>query len=62
MHIEIPQAEASAQHTKEHASTTNENRAVEENESTKADDCIPAADEIAKATTSIAPKEQARPS
>ena len=36
-HHESPQAEASAQPTKEHASTTNENQAADENESTRAD-------------------------
>ena len=35
---EVPQAEASAQPTEEHASTADENQAAEENESTRADD------------------------
>ena len=49
---EIPQAEASAQPTEEHASTDDENQAAEENVSSRADDCIPAAEEIARASTS----------
>lgn len=60
-HIEIPQAEASAQPTEEHASTADENQVAEENGSTRADDCIPATDDIAKATTSVTLEEQARP-
>ena len=54
---EIPQAEASAQPTEEHASTADDNQAAEENVSSRADDCIPAADEIARASTSGAPEE-----
>ena len=54
---EIPQAEASAQLTEEHASTVDENQAAEENSSTRADDRIPAADDIAMVTTSVAPEE-----
>ena len=52
---EIPQAEASAQPTEEHASTADDIQAAEENVSSMADDCIPAADEIARASTSGAP-------
>ena len=54
---EIPQAEASAQPTEEHASTTDDIQAAEENVSSRADDCIPAAEEIARAPTSGAPEE-----
>ena len=62
MHIEIPQAEASAQPTEEHASTADDDQVFDENESTRADEAIPAADEIARATTSsVAREEQARP-
>ena len=43
---EIPQAEASAQPTEEHASTTDDTQATEENVSSRADDCIPATEEI----------------
>ena len=57
MQQEIPQAEASAQPTEEHASTADDNQAAEENEITRADDCIPAAEEIARASTSVAPEE-----
>ena len=49
---ENPQAEASAQPTEENASTADDNQAAEENVSSRADDCIPAADEIARASTS----------
>ena len=56
-HIEIPQAEASAQPTEENASTSDENQATDETESTRADEAIPAAEEIARATTSVAPEE-----
>ena len=48
------------QQTEEHASTADENQATEENGSTRDDGCIPAADDIARATTSVAPKEQAK--
>ena len=58
---EIPQAEASAQPTEEHASTADENQAADEPESTRADGCIPAAEETARATTSVAPEEIVRP-
>ena len=55
---EIPQpTEASAQPTEEHASTADENQAAEKNVSSRADDCIPAAEEIARASTSGAPEE-----
>ena len=54
---EIPQAEASAQPTKENASTADDNQAAEENMSSRADGCIPAAEEIARAPTSGAPEE-----
>ena len=57
MQQEIPQAEASAQPTKEHASTADDNQAAEENVSSRADDCIPAVEEIARAPTSGAPEE-----
>ena len=60
-HQEIPQAEASAQPTEEHASTADDNQAAEETASVRADDCIPAAEEIARATTSVAPEEIVRP-
>ena len=39
---EFPQAESSTQPTEEHASTADENHVVEENESTRADEEIPA--------------------
>src|SRR3990170_4296883 len=58
---EIPQAETSAQPTEEHASTADENQSVEENESTRADEEIPASEENARATSIVAPEEQARP-
>ena len=58
---EIPQADASAQPTEEHASTTDENQAADETASTRADDCIPAADDTVRATTSVAPEEIVRP-
>ena len=54
---EIPQTEASAQPTEEHASTADDNQAAEENVSSRADDCIPAADEIVRASTSGLPEE-----
>ena len=54
---ENPQAEASAQPTEENASTTDDIQAAKETQSTKADDCILAADEIARASTSGAPEE-----
>ena len=54
---EIPQAEASAQQTEEHASTADDIQAAEENASSRADDSIPAAEEIARASTSGAPEE-----
>ena len=54
---ETPQAEASAQQTEEHASTTDDFQTVEENDSSRADDSIPAAEEIARASTSGAPEE-----
>ena len=54
---EIPQAEASAQQTEEHASTTDVIQAAEENASSRADDSIPAAEETARASTSGAPEE-----
>ena len=57
MHVEIPQAEESTQPTKEHAITTDVSMASEENESTRADDSIPATEEIARAPTSGAPEE-----
>ncbi len=57
MQHEIPQAEASAQPTEEHASTADDNQAAEENESTRADDSIPAAEDIPRASTSGAPEE-----
>src|SRR4051812_26775289 len=49
---ENPQAEASAQPTKENASTADDNQVVEENVSSRADDCIPAAEDITRATSS----------
>nr|XP_040245793.1 uncharacterized protein LOC120964860 [Aegilops tauschii subsp. strangulata] len=55
------QAEASAQPTKEHASTADDNQAANETESTRADEAIPTADEISRATTSVAREEQTRP-
>ena len=57
VHIEVTQAEASAQQTEEHANTADDNQAVEDNVSSKADDCIPAADEIPRAPTCGAPEE-----
>ena len=54
---EIPQAEASAQPTEEHASTADDTQAAEENANSRADDCIPTAEEIARATTSVVPEE-----
>nr|XP_045086236.1 cell wall protein RTB1-like [Aegilops tauschii subsp. strangulata] len=58
---ESPEAYASAEPTKEHASTADENQAAEENESTRADEDILAAEETARATTSVAPEEQSKP-
>ena len=58
---EIPQAEASIQPTEEHASTSDDNQAVDDFESTRADEEIRAAEETARATSSVAPEEQARP-
>ena len=52
---EIPQAEASAQPTEEHASTADDNKAAEENVCSRVDDCIPAAEEIASVSASSAP-------
>ena len=43
-----PHAEASAQPTEEHASTTDDIQAAEENASSRVDDSIPAAEEIAR--------------
>src|SRR3989337_1453967 len=57
---EIPQGESSAQPTEENASTADEIQAAEENESTRADDCIPATEDIARASTSGAPEESVR--
>ena len=54
---EIPEAEASAQQTEEHASTADDIQAAEENASSRADDSIPAAEEIVRASTSGAPEE-----
>src|SRR3954470_2333064 len=54
---EIPQAEASVQQTEEHASTADDFQAAEENASSRADDSIPAAEEIARASTSGASDE-----
>ena len=54
---EIPQAEASAQPTEEHASTTDDIQAAEENVSARVDDSIPAAEYIARASTSGVPEE-----
>ena len=54
---EIPQAEASAQPTEEHASTADDIQAAEENVSSSADDCIPATREIDRETTNVAPEE-----
>ena len=53
---ENPQAEASAQPTEENASTTDDNQAAEENVSSRADDCIPVAEEIARASISGVPE------
>ena len=41
---QIPQTEASAQPTEEHASTADDIQAAEENASSRADDSIPAAE------------------
>ena len=57
MHIEVTPAEASAQQTEEHASTADDNQAAKDNVSSRADDCIPAADEIPRAPTCGAPEE-----
>ena len=54
---EIPQAEASAQPTEENASTADDNQAAKDNVSSRADDCIPVAEEIVRASTSGALKE-----
>src|SRR4051812_16217952 len=54
---EVPQAEASAQPTEEHASTADEVQAAEDNASSRADDSIPTTEEIARASTSGAPEE-----
>ena len=47
---ENPHAEASAQPTEENASIADDNQAAEETQSTRADDCIPATEEIARAS------------
>ena len=57
MQQENPQVDASAQPTEEHASTANDNQAAEENANSRVDDCIPAVEEIARATTSVVPEE-----
>src|SRR3954470_14212724 len=54
---EVPQAEASAQQTEEHANTDDDFQAAEENASSRADDSIPTAEEIARASTSGALEE-----
>ena len=54
---ENSQAEASAQPTEENASTADDIQAAEETQSTRADDCIPATEEIARASTSGAREE-----
>ena len=59
-HIEIPSAKAYAQPIEEHASTTDGNQAADKTASTRAEE-IPAAEETARATTSVAPEESARP-
>ena len=61
MQREIPEAEASVQPTEEHASIADDNQAVVDFESTWADEEIRAAEETARATSSVAPEEQARP-
>ena len=58
---EIPQDEASAQPTEEYASNADENQAADEPASVRSDDCIPASDDSASATTSVAPEEITRP-
>ena len=57
MQHEIPQAGVSAQPTEEHASTADEIQAADDNASSRADDSIPVAEEIARASTSGAPEE-----
>ena len=57
VHVEVTQVVASAQPTEEHASTADDNQAAEENESARDDDSIPAAEDIARASTSGAPEE-----
>lgn len=61
MHIEVIPAEASAQATEGNASTANENQAADETASTRAAEEIPSSEETARATTSVAPEESARP-
>ena len=54
---DIPQAEASTQQTEEHANTADDFQAVDENASSRAEDSIPAVEDIARASTSGAPEE-----
>ena len=61
VHIEVTPVEASAQATEGIASTADEFQAVDETASTRAAEKIPASEETARATTSVAPEEIARP-
>nr|BDI54743.1 predicted protein [Triticum aestivum] len=60
VHVEIPQAEESAQPIEEHASIADVSMAAEETESTRADDSIPAAEDIARASNAPEEREEAR--
>nr|XP_020192583.1 uncharacterized protein LOC109778439 [Aegilops tauschii subsp. strangulata] len=51
-------AEASAQPTKENASTTDENHTVEETKNTRVAEEIPAPEETARETSNVVPEEQ----
>ena len=55
VHVEVTQAEACAEPTEQNASTVDDNQAAEENESARAGDSIPAAEDIARASTSDVP-------
>ena len=61
MRFEVTLAEASAQATEGIASTADEFQVPDETSSTRAAEEIPASEETARATTSVAPEEQARP-
>lgn len=57
----IHHAEASAQPTEEHASTADDNQDVDDSKSTRAAEEIPATEETARETSTVAPENQAIP-